>query len=92
MKNMITKSNVKKVVCVVALTLLMAAPAKATIYLDDEDMSESWATWLNTMDTLNPLRDINGEKATFAPIGNGILLATLLGGFYLVNKRKKEEE
>ena len=97
MKNTTNKNNVKSIVrkalSVVALSLVMAMPAKAQIYLDDEDMGANRATWLDGVGNIIPIHEVDWDQAAYAPLGNGILLAGLLGGAYLFNrKRKKEEE
>ena len=96
MKNTTRTNNVRRIVrkalCVVALSLVMAMPAKAQIYLDDEDMSENRATWLDGVGNIIPLHEVDWDQAAFAPIGDGILLIGLLGGAYLLNRKRKQEE
>lgn len=96
MKNTTRKNNVKsiarKALSVVALSLVMAMPAKAQIYLDDEDMGENRATWLDGVGNIIPLHEVDWDQAAFTPIGNGVLLIGLLGGAYLLNKKRKQEE
>ena len=96
MKNTTKKNNVKSIVrkalSVVALSLVMAMPAKAQIYLDDEDMGENRATWLDGVGNIIPLHEVDWDQAAFAPIGDGILLIGLLGGAYLLNRKRKQEE
>lgn len=86
------RSIVRKALSVVALSLVMAMPAKAQIYLDDEDMGENRATWLDGVGNIIPLHEVDWDQAAFAPIGDGILLIGLLGGAYLINRKRKQEE
>ena len=96
MKTTTRKNNVRsiarKALCVVALSLVMAMPAKAQIYLDDEDMGENRATWLDGVGNIIPLHEVDWDQAAYAPLGNGILLVGLLGGAYLLNRKRKQEE
>ena len=96
MKNTTKKNNVRSIVrkalSVVALSLVMAMPAKAQIYLDDEDMAENRATWLDGVGNIIPLHEVDWDQAAYAPIGDGILLIGLLGGAYLINRKRKQEE
>ena len=96
MKNTTKKNNVRSIVrkalSVVALSLVMAMPAKAQIYLDDEDMAENRATWLDGVGNIIPLHEVDWDQAAYAPIGDGILLIGLLGGAYLLNRKLKQEE
>jgi hypothetical protein len=82
----------KKAACLLALAMTVAMPAKAQIYLDDEDMGENRATWLDGVGNIIPLHEVDWDQAAYAPLGNGILLVGLLGGAYLVNRKRKQEE
>ena len=96
MKNTTRTNNVRsifrKALSVVALSLVMAMPAKAQIYLDDEDMGQNRATWLDGVGNIIPLHEVDWDQAAYAPLGNGILLVGLLGGAYLVNRKRKQQE
>ena len=91
-KNNTTKRAMNKRVLTLAIAMLLAAPAMAQIFLDDESLTKRG--WLGDMDELGniiPFHEVEWDQATYAPAGGGILLLTALGGAYLLGKRRKED-
>ena len=91
-KNNTTKRAMNKRVLTLAIAMLLAAPAMAQIFLDDESLTNRG--WLGDMDELGniiPFHEVEWDQANYAPAGGGILLLTALGGAYLLGKRRKED-
>ena len=90
--NRSAKTMKKSLLVIAMMTLLTAGPVTAQIFLDDESLSQRG--WLGTMDELGniiPFHEVDWDQANYAPTGGGILLFGLLGGAYLVGKKRKEE-
>ena len=92
-KNNTTRRAMNKRVLTLAMAMLLAAPAAmAQIFLDDESLTNRG--WLGDMDELGniiPFHEVEWDQANYAPTGGGILLLTVLGGAYLLGKRRKED-
>lgn len=90
-KNNTTKRAMNKRVLTLAIAMLLAAPAMAQIFLDDESLTNRG--WLGDMDELGniiPFHEVEWDQANYAPAGGGILLLTALGGAYLLGKKRKD--
>ena len=90
-KNNTTKRAMNKRVLTLAIAMLLAAPAMAQIFLDDESLTKRG--WLGDMDELGniiPFHEVEWDQANYAPTGGGILLLTVLGGAYLLGKKRKD--
>lgn len=81
----------KKVLAIATVLMMMAAPAMAQVFLDDDD------TWNNragesSSELLvdNPAIYDSGED-WFVPVGEGVFFLAGLAGAYLLGKRKDEE-
>ena len=81
----------KKKIIAIAIATMMAFPATAQIFLDDEDLNNR-ADGGNASQLLidNPSVYDSGED-WFVPAGEGIFVLAGLAGAYLLGKRKKEE-
>lgn len=81
----------KKVLAIATVLMMMAAPAMAQVFLDDDD---SWnnRNGENSSELLvnNPAVYDSGED-WFVPVGEGIMVLAGLAGAYLLGKRKNEE-
>ena len=91
-KNNTMKRAMNKRVLTLAMAMLLAAPAAmAQIFLDDESLTNRG--WLGDMDELGniiPFHEVEWDQANYAPTGGGILLLTVLGGAYLLGKKRKD--
>ena len=90
-KNNTTRKAMNKRVLTLAIAMLLAAPAMAQIFLDDESLTNRG--WLGDMDELGniiPFHEVEWDQANYAPAGGGILLLTALGGAYLLGKKRKD--
>lgn len=73
------------------LLLLMASVANAQVFTTDEEVNNRAAGDMEVLGRI-PYHSVDYDQANdFAPVGEGILLLTALGGCYLLGKRKKEE-
>ena len=87
-----SKAMNKKLAALTVALLLAATPAMAQIFLDDESLTNRG--WLGDMDELGniiPFHEVDWDQANFAPTGGGIMMLGLLGGAYLLGKRRKEK-
>ena len=83
--------NKKTKIVIVALLLLMASAAQAQIFLQEGDE--------NNMRDVTPTTPVNAWPENppynqgvdnYTPLGCGIMVLTVLGGAYLIGKRKKD--
>ena len=84
------KAMRKSLLVIALMTLLTAGPVTAQIFLDDESLSQRG--WLGQMDELGniiPFHEVDFDQASYTPMGSGIMLLGLLGGAYLVGKKRK---
>jgi len=82
----------KGLLIIAMMTLLTAGPVMAQIFLDDKALSQRG--WLGQMDergNIIPFHEMEFDEAGYVPTGGGILLLGLLGGAYLIGKKRKEE-
>ena len=72
--------------------LLMALPMHSQVFLTQEDLdSERDGQWQD-IGLIIPIHEQDFDQAEpFAPVGSGIALLTVLGGAYLLGKRKKQD-
>jgi hypothetical protein len=81
----------KKLIMTIAIATLMAVPATAQIFLDDEDLNNR-AGSSEVPGAIIPEQDVTYDQfQPYVPVGEGILLLAGLAGAYLVGKRKKED-
>ena len=88
------KAMRKSLLVIALMTLLTAGPVTAQIFLDDESLTyrEGWLGQMDELGNIIPFHEVDWDQANFAPTGGGILLLGLLGGAYLVGKKRKEEK
>ena len=79
----------KRIIAITAALMMLAAPAMAQVFLDDEAMNSNRAG-SSSMNIPNPGQYDSGDD-WYAPVGEGIALLAGLAGVYLVGKRRKEE-
>ena len=80
----------KKKIIAIAIAAMIAVPATAQIFLDDEDLNNR-AGSSEVPGAIIPEQDVTYDQfQPYVPVGEGILLLAGLAGAYLVGKRKKE--
>ena len=91
-KNANRKAMNKKLIALMVAVLMTTGTAMAQIFLDDESLTNRG--WLGDMDELGniiPFHEVEWDQANYTPTGGGIMMLAVLGGAYLLGKRRKEE-
>ena len=81
----------KKLIMTIAIATMLAAPAMAQVFLDDDDLNNKRD---GSTEVLGPGAYVPEQNVThdqYVPVGEGMLLLAGLAGAYLVGKRRKEE-
>lgn len=88
------KAMNKKLAALTVAMLLLSAPAMAQIFLDDESLTyrDGWLGQMDSIGNIIPFHEVDWDQASYTPTGGGIMLLGLLGGAYLVGKRRKEDQ
>ncbi len=79
----------KRIIAILTLTLMLVLPAKAQIYVQEDEQP-------GRLQTGDPqvFVDMPGNMGTavdwYTPVGDGILLLAALGGAYLLRKHGKD--
>ncbi|MBR4561310.1 MAG: hypothetical protein IKO23_05280 [Bacteroidales bacterium] len=77
---------------ITTLILLLAGAAQAQVFTMTEEENDRAAGDMDAVLGRIPYHGVDYDQANdFAPVGEGMLLLTALGGCYLLGKRKKEE-
>ena len=87
------KKRIVSAMAILALVLGTTMTVNAQIFLDDEDMNVRDGEHGN-MDIGNiiPQHGVDWDQADYTPVGEGIVLLSVLGGAYLLGKRRKQEQ
>ena len=80
----------KKLIMTIAIATMLAVPAMAQVFLDDETSTNN----RNMVDAseigvMVPSQNVDYDQ--FTPVGEGLLVLAGLAGAYLIGKRKKED-
>ena len=83
----------KKPLLIVAAAFLMAAslPAKAQVFIADEEEYLNSNRNVKNESELPFITELGVTNDQYAPVGSGIALLGLLGGAYLIAKKRREE-
>ena len=79
----------KKLIMTIAIATMLAVPAMAQVFLDDEVVNDNRAGRAEGPGAYIPEQNVTHDQ--YAPVGGGVLLLAGLAGAYLVGKRRKEE-
>ena len=82
----------KKLIMTIAIATMLAVPAMAQVFLDDEELNthrndrggEGFAVMV-------PQTGVDYDQWKYVPVGEGLLVLAGLAGAYLIGKRRKEE-
>ena len=83
------KEMMRKIVVLMAAVMLFVGPMKAQIFIADDEFEGTLRLEEDEFVLFVPNQGHDGDQ--FAPIGEGMLALTVLGGAYLLTKRKKKE-
>ena len=83
------KKNLITLTALAALLLGGVTTAKAQIFLDDEEASQSLRAGSNETGLPN-IPQLNLTIDQYAPLGGEVLVLGLLGGAYLLGKKRKD--
>ena len=83
----------KKPLLIVAAAFLMMAslPAKAQVFIADEEEFMNSSRNARDESQLPFIPELGVTNDQYAPVGSGVALLGLLGGAYLLGKRKSEK-
>lgn len=81
----------KKIFTIVIMSLFMALSAHAQVFITEEDY-ENPRDGIETNWGYIPEQWVTNDQANdYAPLGEGLMLLTVLGGAYLIGKTKMKE-
>ena len=83
------KKRIVSAMAILALVLGTTISANAQIFLDDDDVNLR-GNGDGNMDIGNiiPQHNVDWDQANYTPVGEGLLLLSVLGGAYLLGKKK----
>lgn len=70
--------------------LLTAEPLRAQVFIQDDEFEGTMRLGTDEFDLVVPMDGGDGDQ--FVPVGEGVLSMALLGGAYLLTKRKKSRK
>ena len=80
----------KKLIMTIAIATMMAVPAMAQVFLDDETTTNNRTEISDgEFGVMVPSQNVNYDQ--FTPVGEGLLVLAGFAGAYLIGKRKKED-
>lgn len=94
-KNETNRTSVtrKSVFVIALLSLMTIGTATAQIFLDDESLFlDSRLGGMDTIGNIIPFHEVDWDQANYVPASGGIMMLGLLGGAYLLNKKRKKED
>lgn len=85
------KITIRIAMMITVVLMLVSAPLNAQIYIMDEEFEGHDRTGYTDIDwgTFVPVQGQDADQ--YLPLGDGVLALGLLGGAYLLSKRKKRE-
>ena len=70
--------------------LLSAEPLRAQVFIQDDEFEGSMRVGTNEFDLVVPMDGSDVDQ--YVPLGEGVLAMAMLGGAYLMTKRKKNRK
>ena len=82
----------KKSFILLVTMLMLALPMRSQVFLTQEDLdSEARGQW-EDIGLIIPIHEQDFDQAeTYAPVGSGIAVLAVLGGAYLLGKKRKND-
>ncbi len=82
----------KKLIMTIAIATILAAPAMAQVFLDDEDFNDNRSGDRSSQLIINNPAVYDSGEDWYAPVGEGVfVLVGLAGSYLLLGKHKKKE-
>ena len=83
--------KMNKIVMIFAVALLLSAePLRAQVFIQDDEFEGSMRVGTNEFDLVVPMDGSDVDQ--YVPLGEGVLAMAMLGGAYLMTKRKKNRK
>ena len=80
----------KLILAITTVLMLVSAPAMAQVFLDDDDQFGNRANVSqDEFGVMVPSQ--NAEIDQYIPLGDGFVLLSVLGGAYLIGKKRKND-
>ena len=82
----------KKLIMTIAIATMLAVPAMAQVFLDDETTTNNRELRDGEeFGVMVPSENVDYDQWKYTPVGEGLLVLAGLAGAYLIGKRRKEE-
>ena len=83
----------KKLIMTIAIATMLAVPAMAQVFLDDETNNNKRDGEITQEEfgVMVPSENVDYDQWKYMPLGDGLLVLAGLAGAYLIGKRRKEE-
>ena len=88
-RNILIKTHLLLVVM-----LLMALPMRSQVFMTQEDLNKDRSQKWEDAGLVVPIheRDFGEEEEDYVPMGSGLAMLAILGGAYLLGKKRNEKE
>ena len=76
------------------IMLLMALPMRSQVFMTQEDLNKDRSQKWEDAGLVVPIheRDFDEEEEDYVPMGSGLTMLAVLGGAYLLGKKRNEKE
>ena len=87
--------NMKKTLILMAAVLLLSMPLRAQVFMTQDDLDKEREGQWSDIGLIIPIHEQDFDQAEeapeddYAPLGSGIALLSVLGGAYLLGKKRK---
>lgn len=82
--------KITKIILTVIITLFMAMPLKAQIFIDDDEFEGRMRKGFVDFNLVVPIQGQDADQ--YVPLGDGWLLLTAMGTAYLLRRGRKKKE
>ena len=81
--------KLKYILLIVVTILLVACPAKAQVFIMDDEFEGTMRQNTEDFGLIVPIEGLDSDQ--YLPLGDGLLVLVVLSGEYLMKKRKKSK-
>lgn len=82
--------KITKIILTVIITLFMAMPLKAQIFIDDDEFEGRMRKGFVDFNLVVPIQGQDADQ--YVPLGDGWLLLTAMGTAYLLRRGRKKKK